>query len=61
MSWQSGVLKCDRKTCQDVRTIGERDREIAKILQTLPSSDEGKPDKILTEPGLKLDLDEITV
>lgn len=46
---QRGILICSRASCLDKELVGERDLAIAKKLTAISNSNEGLPDKRLTE------------
>lgn len=56
MEWERGILKCSRVSCKDERLIGQRDIEIAKILQQ--PTKELQPDQKLLAPS-PVTMDEV--
>lgn len=56
MEWEQGILKCNKKSCKDERLIGQRDIEIARILQQ--PTKELQPDEKLLAPN-PISMDEV--
>lgn len=49
---QLGILICTRKTCYDEQLVGQRDANIAKILNQVAASKEMQPDDLISNPNI---------
>lgn len=59
MEWQDGLLLCKENGCIDTVTLGERDANIARILEQ--PTKELQPDEKLTQPTTGGQIDEIII
>lgn len=62
MRYQRGILVCVQK-CLDTGvfpSIGDRDREIARLLSTYTDSKELQPDRMLTDGSVQQDEDDVS-
>lgn len=57
MKRQRGILVCDRESCYDEALVGQRDADVARVLQNIGSSREMQPHETLTEaPAVNEDI-----